>query len=1514
MATRAGKTLFVTAVMAAGVVLWVAERCAVAAGPGEPAVKPLPSLLFSELSGERKRELRRFQELAMRGMNLEGTKRGPHYTEVTREERRNRTTYLTTDPKGKEEFARTCESADRMVGGRGRDLSALEWAYIVTRDRKYLDVWRDEFIAEVNRINDVYPTPLVMAQKIGPGNYFIWGKSSLPGCRLLSARSYDLMCEFLTDEDEARFRWQLKKYCDALRMWKADRTNVAGQGEGGNMAALTLGNTAAIWFAIGYDEVIDWAISHVPMPFGRDPGGMLELIRFARDGGHIWGEALIYQWYVCLGMSSLIRRAARYDGRDVWNMESATGVKPRYLVDGVAAVAFPVERTGVGLGSIRIANFGEEGTSFWQDQWINYGGGGRACWQDILRSVYRASNDKGYGWLASINRGVGEPPGVAPIDPKEVSPPQAPCTIFSTAGIAMLRADESPDYWMGRGLAMQVMGGEPRRSAPGDSFSIRLHGAGRMIFPDWAMTYYEVFQDVGWLRSGIRRNSALIDGRETWRHRTLWRNAFWPEVKYLSLRASRYGHDHSERAFMMTKDYLLDVFDMVVEDERVPEMAYYGDPKPKQYAGWSGAGLWDADKKMPDSHTFDYVLHGIGQQFPSNWWNYSASDEMTNERWPNRWFTNEKRAEMGGGGFYVDWIQRSAGYDHQAGMYKSLGGEWFEDQAGVRMHMLGSPGTVAYTLDAPMGDGGHYTERKVPTPPTNVVNPDEHPEMALKTLIVRRRGKEAQFAALHEPYRDRPVIRGFEYLHKPKADDTHRTVGVKVTGPDYVDRLYLTLGLYGEFKDAAGGVAELKEGKKEVKNLTLDWLFKTDPEQVGDAQRWFNPAYDRGEWRQVDAGVNWQRFEKGYYGTAWYAKTVEPVELPADRKVYLVFEGVDEDCWIYLDGKKIHERLAKTYGDSWNVPILFEVTDTFTSAKPHQLVVKVRKVKHQTGIYLPVRVMVDAPERGPKPDPVVTVTSRKDRNERITFRGQAYVRHSGGRLLARGDIAGFCLRAPGVKTLTLNGGEARMSREGEYVVYGDAAEAADGPGAAVEDASAVKPAPTLKPVEISFPQNFVNIDTAAGGAMVVGLTNRSERTVSGSVTLKPGEGLKADRLERAFQNLPPAHRIDLGFKLTVAGALAGKLARVEATVRTAGAPAHSLSTDVAVGVVVEEVPATYRIPIYDYSGDMPGRPKPRSEWITRVFDYIQVRAPGYTLRIDKYSGGTRWIMDPTGLVRTSLAGYPYGMTRSDNWRYRKGETLAGGWLQEVKYQGVSRDEKGNPTLEFSSLSGNKAWRYVLTPRTAGTASLANIDVPGVARPTGLGFEMPAEAWWREEPISIWPSYPLHPRAQRPPRVQKERENLLAGLKPALQLPDELKATGAVYWDAEDKFDGAPSICFDLDKLVGLAGSPTVYVRWPVRLTRDKRYRLAIRMRYENVSGIKGGEWLYTSNAVKIWTGKELGRACYWPRPVRDWFTPHDVVSAARSSEPMSLRISKVPNLPGQGGKVWLGGFVVEEAD
>ncbi len=59
-------------------------------------------------------------------------------------------------------------------------------------------------------------------------------------------------------------------------------------------------------------------------------------------------------------------------------------------------------------------------------------------------------------------------------------------------------------------------------------------------------------------------------------------------------------------------------------------------------------------------------------------------------------------------------------------------------------------------------------------------------------------------------------------------------------------------------------------------------------------------------------------------------------------------------------------------------------------------------------------------------------------------------------------------------------------------------------------------------------------------------------------------------------------------------------------------------------------------------------------------------------------------------------------------------------------------------------------------------------------------------------------------------------------------------------------------------------------------------------------------------------------AQFWPEPTREWFPVFDRIVVARGGTPrgriqMNFAI-RLPGAPEQTGKIWLGGFVVEEAD
>ena len=173
-------------------------------------------------------------------------------------------------------------------------------------------------------------------------------------------------------------------------------------------------------------------------------------------------------------------------------------------------------------------------------------------------------------------------------------------------------------------------------------------------------------------------------------------------------------------------------------------------------------------------------------------------------------------------------------------------------------------------------------------------------------------------------------------------------------------------------------LAEKMSGYEKVMGLTSDWLFATDPEDRGTREGWFRESFERKDWIRTSAGRNWQEFKKGYYGSAWYAKEfLVPAEMKG-KALKILFKGVDEDCWVYLNEKLVFSRVSKPMGQFWNRPFMVAVSDKLRYGDKNLLVVRVRKFAFQTGIYGPVQ-MVEMSER----DAARIEAALKERTEQL---------------------------------------------------------------------------------------------------------------------------------------------------------------------------------------------------------------------------------------------------------------------------------------------------------------------------------------------------------------------------------------------------------------------------------------------------------------------------------------------------------------------------------------------------
>ncbi len=125
---------------------------------------------------------------------------------------------------------------------------------------------------------------------------------------------------------------------------------------------------------------------------------------------------------------------------------------------------------------------------------------------------------------------------------------------------------------------------------------------------------------------------------------------------------------------------------------------------------------------------------------------------------------------------------------------------------------------------------------------------------------------------------------------------------------------------------------------KQLKVITEDWKFKTDPDARGDKEKWFAADFADAEWAALKSGKFWE--DQGfpnYDGSAWYRITIE---VPPGKPAALYFGGADERAWVYLDGQYIGGHHEGDVGVLWDEPFTVDLPEG-TTPGAHQLTVKV---------------------------------------------------------------------------------------------------------------------------------------------------------------------------------------------------------------------------------------------------------------------------------------------------------------------------------------------------------------------------------------------------------------------------------------------------------------------------------------------------------------------------------------------------------------------------------------------
>ncbi len=146
------------------------------------------------------------------------------------------------------------------------------------------------------------------------------------------------------------------------------------------------------------------------------------------------------------------------------------------------------------------------------------------------------------------------------------------------------------------------------------------------------------------------------------------------------------------------------------------------------------------------------------------------------------------------------------------------------------------------------------------------------------------------------------------------------------------------------------------------------WLFRKDPIEQGVKQQWFAVDAALTDWQPIRVPTFWAETESvgKHEGYGWYRTTFVVPANWQGRAIRIGFAAVDEQAWVYLNGKLIREHTESSQKQSinelWETPFVAHVpADQLRHGQPNVLVVRVHNSIANGGIWRPVVVhAVDA--------------------------------------------------------------------------------------------------------------------------------------------------------------------------------------------------------------------------------------------------------------------------------------------------------------------------------------------------------------------------------------------------------------------------------------------------------------------------------------------------------------------------------------------------------------------------
>ncbi|MCX7422684.1 MAG: DUF4838 domain-containing protein [Planctomycetia bacterium] len=141
-----------------------------------------------------------------------------------------------------------------------------------------------------------------------------------------------------------------------------------------------------------------------------------------------------------------------------------------------------------------------------------------------------------------------------------------------------------------------------------------------------------------------------------------------------------------------------------------------------------------------------------------------------------------------------------------------------------------------------------------------------------------------------------------------------------------------------------------------------DWRFRADQTDAGVTEEWFKSArYSEAEWIPVKVPAFWGENDAigNLEGHGWYRVTFTLPPSCQGKPLRLMFAGVDEEAWLYLNGKQVGEHSVKSekkpFTALYDEPFTIDVAAAdLKNEQPNVLFVRVHNQVKAGGIWKPV--------------------------------------------------------------------------------------------------------------------------------------------------------------------------------------------------------------------------------------------------------------------------------------------------------------------------------------------------------------------------------------------------------------------------------------------------------------------------------------------------------------------------------------------------------------------------------